>query len=280
MELWQKQMLRSLFHYSVAQMDTERGFMVKHEHVPARLYKYRQFKEEHIEALEQDVLWVSSPDRLNDPFEAWVRFDADRFIVEDVAGNELAAILEEMSRVQASGEHWHEPMPKQPIPSGEWRRQRYAEFLRDSDMPQKELFAAAIEEWTRQQAEAQIKRMSDLFRVGFSVLSLSATATSKLLWAHYANSHTGFAIEYDFSALPYADLRRRLCFPVFYTKKLRDATRYLAYPSKPRNNLFGQFMCLIRKTNGATSKSGALFKRWVRTMRTSRCPCRSRRRSC
>lgn len=247
MDLWQKQMIRSLFHYSTVHMDIERAFMVKHQHVPAHLYKYRQFKKEHLEALEQGVLWVSSPDRLNDTFEAWVRFDADRLIMDDVSGDEFVSVVKEIGRVQEEGGYWQAPTPKNPITSGEWRRKRYDEFLRDTNMPKKEEFAQAVEAFSKKQAEAQIKAMTDSFRAGFSVLSLSATATSKVLWAHYAHSHTGFAIEYDFAALPYSDLRRRLCFPVFYTKKLRDATRYIANQSKPHNNLFGQFMCLIKE---------------------------------
>lgn len=40
MELWQKQLIRGLFHYSTEHMDIERAFLVKHPHVPDRLYKY------------------------------------------------------------------------------------------------------------------------------------------------------------------------------------------------------------------------------------------------
>ena len=75
-----------------------------------------------------------------------------------------------------------------------------------------------------------------------------------MLWAHYADSHKGFAIEYDFAALTYQDLRRRLCFPVFYTKKLRDATRHLAKLGVSINNLFGEYMCLIKEHDWSYEK--------------------------
>ena len=55
----------------------------------------------------------------------------------------------------------------------------------------------------------------------------------------------GFSIEYDFSKLPYGDLRRRLCFPVFYVSKVRDASRYIFRADvRDFNNLFGQFLAL------------------------------------
>jgi hypothetical protein len=85
--------------------------------------------------------------------------------------------------------------------------------------------------------------MTEQLRRGFSVLSLSENPVSKLMWSHYSDSHRGFCIEYNFAKLPYDDLRRRLCFPVFYTHKLRDATRYMAKTDFiDYNNLFGQFM--------------------------------------
>jgi hypothetical protein len=83
MELWKKQLVRSLFHYSPEFMNIERAFMVKHPHVPQRLYKYRQFSDNHLDAFKKNVLWLSSPDRLNDPYEGRVSFNVDRFIVDD-----------------------------------------------------------------------------------------------------------------------------------------------------------------------------------------------------
>lgn len=251
MELWQKQLVRSLFHYSTRHMDIERAFMVKHPHVPLRLYKYREFSDRHVDALKKDILWVSSPDKLNDPYEAQVSFDVDRFIVEDQSVEEFLADSREARRAMEAGEDWHPQRPAHPIRAGDWRRKTVAALLQSSDLPNQAAFASIVEEWSKEQAQARVRSMSEQFRRGFSVLSLSATANNKLLWAHYSNSHKGFAIEYDFGALPYDDLRRRLCFPVFYTNKLRDATRYLANPGTPFNNLFGQYMCLVKQNDWA-----------------------------
>lgn len=254
MELWQKQLVRSLFHYSTKRMDIERAFLVKHPHVPAHLYKYRQFTEYHLDALKKDVLWLSSPDWLNDPYEAQVSFDVDRVIVEDQSVDDFLKEGRKAQRAIEAGEDWRPGELARPIDAGDWRRRMVSTILQSSDLPDKEAFAAIVEEWSKEQALAHVKSMSQQFRKGFSVLSLSATANNKLLWAHYSNSHKGFAIEYDFASLPYGDLRRRLCFPVFYTTKLRDATRYLAKPGKPFNNLFGQYICLVKQDDWAYEK--------------------------
>ena len=248
MELWQKQLIRSLFHYSAKRMNIELAFIVKHPHLPARLYKYRQFTPNHLDALSKNVLWMSSPDRFNDPYDAAVSFDTDRFLIEEQSVHDFIASAKEMDRVLKAGGTWQPKKLVHPVQQGTWRQRIMTELLADANIPHKEEFARAISEFMKKQAEDGVKRMSDWFRQGFSVLSLSENVSSTLMWSHYSDSHRGFVIEYDFASLGYGDLRRRLCFPVFYTKKLRDATRYMARSDMTDyNNLFGQYMCLIKQ---------------------------------
>jgi hypothetical protein len=250
MELWQKQLIRKLFHYSAKHMDIEGAFLAKHPHVPSKLYKYRQFSDSHIDALEKGVLWSSSPDRLNDPYEAAVRFDSDRFLMEDLSPDEFVQVVKGISKKADAGESWEQPAPSRPIRSGDWMARNIKQFLDTTDMAHKAAFVSAMQQFSKDQMTAGVQRMTDLFRQGFSVLSLSATPVSELLWSHYSNSHTGFVVEYDFAALAYGDLRRRLCFPVFYTKKLRDATLYMARRDTANfNNLFGQYMLLMKQAS-------------------------------
>lgn len=52
------------------------------------------------------------------------------------------------------------------------------------------------------------------------IYSLSKTPVDELLWAHYANSHKGFCIEYDLDVLLSTDRKNILhSFPVKYSKK-------------------------------------------------------------
>lgn len=52
------------------------------------------------------------------------------------------------------------------------------------------------------------------------IYSLSKTPLDKLLWAHYANSHKGFCIEYDLDILLKNDGKNHIySFPVSYSKK-------------------------------------------------------------
>ena len=249
LEHWQRQLIRSLFHYSSKRMNIERSFMVKHPHVPDRLYKYRQFTANHLDALNKNILWISSPDRFDDPNDAAVSFDTDRFFVEEQSVQDFIASSKEFECTVNAGGNWQPKKLICPVQQGEWRRKMIINLLKGEDLPDKDKFVRFIEEFMKKQAAEGVKRMSDGFRQGFSVLSLSENYSSNLMWSHYSESHRGFVIEYDFSKLHYSDLRRRLCFPVFYTKKLRDATRYLARTDMSDfNNLFGQYMCLIKQS--------------------------------
>jgi len=223
--------------------------MVKHPHVPDRLYKYRKFSPEHLDALKRNVLWISSPNQFNDPNDSAVSFDPDRFFMEDQSIEEFVSSFKDFERTVNAGGNFQFKKLVRPVQQGEWRRKVITELLADIDHQNKEKIINYLDKFINTINADSVKKMSDAIRQGFSVLSLSETQLSNLMWSHYSNSHKGFVIEYDFSKLHYNDLRRRLCFPVFYTKKFRDATRYLAHRDMCEfNNLFGQYMCLMKQS--------------------------------
>lgn len=51
-----------------------------------------------------------------------------------------------------------------------------------------------------------------------------------LMWAHYADSHKGICIEYDYDKIPKEI--KRLIFSIIYKEKRYDATQLLAYHNK------------------------------------------------
>jgi hypothetical protein len=255
MERWQRQFIRYLFPYSASRMQIEPAFVVKHPHVPRLLNKYREFKPSHLDALKRGVLYMSSPDRFNDPFDTTVFFDPQRFIIEDLPVQEFLDRIGDIQRDIRSGTSWLPKAIKNPVRQGDWIRRVMTDILKDAPVDQRDVLVAVAEEWRRKQSEELRRRMRTIFREGFSVLSLSANPTSILMWSHYSNSHQGFCIEYDFGSLPPDDLRRRLCFPVLYRGKMTDATRYMANTGATDfNNLFGQYLCLLKSTDWAYEK--------------------------
>jgi hypothetical protein len=115
MEKWKRQFIRYLFHYSMPRVKMEAAFIVKHPHIPSALYKYRDFRDKHKDALSKGVLWRSSPDRMNDPYDSAVYFDQSRFLIQDWTLHEFMTAVEEMKRAEARGDRWTPPPITNPI---------------------------------------------------------------------------------------------------------------------------------------------------------------------
>jgi hypothetical protein len=177
-------------------MNIERAFIIKHPHVPEKLYKYRQFTANHIDALTKGVLWMSSPDRFNDPYEAAVHFDPDRLLVENRSVEDTIEVAEELDSIVKAGGTWQPKKLVHPIQLGEWRRKNTAELLRDFAIPDKDALAKAAEECFKKGADDSVKRMSDRFRQGFSAISLSENCSSTLMWSSSIPSFSGVAFSY------------------------------------------------------------------------------------
>ena len=255
MEKWKRELIRYLFHYSARRQIIEAAMTVKHPHIPSALYKYRFFKDQHKDALSNGVLWGASPDRMNDPYDAAVYFDQNRMLVEDQTPEEFMDSMESMKRALAAGILWIPKPIRQPIQQRACREKLIAEALKDRPKDFQDAFSRATDNWFEMQNEKAVQATTKWFRAGYSVLSLCENATSVLMWSHYSANHKGFCIEYDLSALSGRDPLRRSCYPVFYRKKLTDATRYLARRDvADYNNLFGVYICLLKSDEWSYEK--------------------------
>jgi hypothetical protein len=259
MEKWKRELIRYLFHYSARRLNEEAAFTVKHPYVPPALHKYRRFSDQHKGALTNGVLWRCSPDKFTDPYDSIVYFDQTRFWVEDQSAEDFIASMEEMTRTLGSGAKWLPKPIQNPVQQRDWRRRVNASLLKHRPAHERQAMLDAIDRWFDIQGEQAVRFVSKRARAGLSVLSLCENATSVLMWSHYSDGHKGFCIEYDLSTLRGDDLRRRQCFPVFYRRKLTDATRYLARQDFHNyNNLFGIYMCLLKSDEWAYEREWRL----------------------
>jgi hypothetical protein len=86
----------------------------------------------------------------------------------------------------------------------------------------------------REWLEVQLRAWEEKFKEALSathkdslkVCSFSETQYSIIMWSHYADQHRGFCIEYETESLPPEHLLLRMLYPVIYSKKLFDGTKY------------------------------------------------------
>lgn len=254
MERWQSQFIKMLFHYDARRLNIERAYRLKHPNVPTSLYKYRSFCDTHKSAFLTGELWTSSADRLNDPYEWGAFFRPDAMIVEDLSRNELDARIADLQNNRTTAKNYLDADIQNPTTSKQFMSKIMDGALKDH--PHEKEMRMVFQQVEKSFNEDLMNEMSDAMRQHVSVLSLSATYESTLMWSHYSNSHTGFVIKYDFGALEYSDLRRRLCCPVFYSTKQRDITYHLIKrPGSPKfNNLFGSYIALVKQAEWAYEK--------------------------
>jgi hypothetical protein len=137
---------------------------------------------------------------------------------------QMLGVFDEIERNARSGVPWRPRPIKKGIRQREWIRKVMADLLKDERLDARDALVAAAQGLFEQQSAEMRRRMREVLRSGYSVLSLSANPSSILMWSHYSNAHQGFCIEYDFGSLPADDPRRRMCFPVLYRLKMRDAS--------------------------------------------------------
>ena len=194
MESWQRQFIRYLFPYSASRLQIERAFIAKHPHIPRFLYKYQEFKDTHMDALENGVLYMSSPDRFNDPFDTTIFYDPDRFLIEDKSVEDSLAEVAKLRDNSSSSPSWSQQPLKRPIQAREWRRKIVDEVLAQEPSDIRAKAVAIFEDVQRKISDEMVRQMSDHFRSNYSVLSLSADPASILMWSHYSGSHRGFCV--------------------------------------------------------------------------------------
>lgn len=179
------------------------------------LYKYRPCESHHIRCLNDDTLWFSTADQLNDPFDCLVRLPE---VLDQTDLDEIRARLAEaqpfcltLDSSQAVAEYIGAVSEMPPlVPLGlmatQLAHERLLSHIREinaeSDQWIGELFVMA-----REVAEAVLHNTT--------VFCLCEPRDHQLMWAHYAASHTGFCTGY---VSPIGIDSPRLIHKVTYTK--------------------------------------------------------------
>lgn len=123
------------------------------------LYKYRGFNEYSLQALINEVAWFSKPISFNDPFDCGIQIDEGK--MEESVRN---AVQEAYLKVGKS---------KESIPESEFQ-------IKEED----------------KQAFNEFKESIHKLIQSVGIFSMSRVNDDILMWAHYADSHRGFCIEY------------------------------------------------------------------------------------
>lgn len=196
------------------------------EMMPKRLFRYRAFNDRSVVAFQNDVIYAVTADKFNDPYDTLVRYDlegVERW-VNTVMNTET---LGQMKTWFAQG--WNLPNEVNHILTSEI-----------TDVVKMALSSIEDIKDFEERIEETRKRMISMIETYFPILSetakrysaiacFSENVDSILMWSHYADSHKGFALEYDFRPTLERPIKNVGLFPVVYSQERFDISDYIAW---------------------------------------------------
>lgn len=208
-------------------------------HLPSRLFRYRDCSEMNIDAFNEDKLYAVTPDNFNDPYDSLFRYDKDKLRESALSCMTKEYIASARNYLQSGGdfpEVLHVILPEELLDS--FRKNllnvddEAIDAIEKNIGPAKEYIGNSIDRLT-DEAVKTVKQLA-------YIACFSETVRSVTMWSHYADSHKGFALEYDTSVF---QLKCQSCdkikqcnhaavcniYPVVYDRQRYDATDYLAW---------------------------------------------------
>jgi hypothetical protein len=199
------------------------------DNVPSELYRYCSINEYTIKNIEENVLWLSKPNDLNDPYDslAQLNFQTARFHIENVILGLLMG-LKDKKAIQQIKDY----IIVNDIVSGRIDSDRYNNVISKlneimSIMIEDDfnLLQKAVKSLRYDYKHALLGDINNIFYESLKIVCFSETMDNILMWGHYCDSQTGICIEYDFKSFTKKIEENELeLLPVVYK---RDPTEYI-----------------------------------------------------
>lgn len=182
---------------------------LREQNLPKSLFRYRPCSEQNFQTLERGTVWLSPPDKQNDPHDSRL----------SLVGGALNSLFQSvwptllgLSRSELEEAELAEDFSERCI---EILNTKYRDV--STSQTRKVISAMAINFH-----EVVIGRSRALALVPsqFQKISCFTTdVTSSQMWAYYAGGHTGYCIEYPYEGMQMSDFCARWLYPVIYSDK-------------------------------------------------------------
>lgn len=210
-----------------------------HSIIPQKLFRYRSCSEEQFDALNNDIIYASTADKFNDPYDCLIRVDK-KFVMDSVSNGASKSYIRSLRDMLNSGKPWPYPLSEM---FGDVLSKAISDVLTqlsDEDLESFEEAFAAIRPSLYRDVESIVENAVKYMRQQTHVACFSETIKSVTMWSHYAESHKGFALEYDMREyMTQCDKceKKQECpnkvftnlYPVIYSRKRYDATNFVDY---------------------------------------------------
>lgn len=211
------------------------------KNIPSRIFRYRKCNEASLNALLENKLFFSTPNMFNDPYDCLVYFDLNKIKSEiETIGNattkrQLINIILEAKRTGQIPPQLSETFVNTLISLNDDVIEKVIESRDDA------FFEEVRKEYLKNLQTTE--RLLSIYHNKIArIACLAEEKDNILMWSHYADSHSGFVIEYDTKSLYTTcpncpegrtqfncnDWKVTGLFPILYTDQRYDATQYLS----------------------------------------------------
>lgn len=194
--------------------------------MPDSLFRFRKYNNDSIDAFKNDIIYAVTADKFNDPYDTLARYD-----IEEIK-NAMSSImncdaLEQLKEWFKQGNDFPEHI-KESLPTGMAEAIKTKLISLDS--------VKTIENRILEIKEQMISSIETLFPVlaetskrFITIACFCESVLPVLMWSHYADSHQGFALEYNFRPTLEHPMNHVGLFPVIYENERADVSSYIAW---------------------------------------------------
>lgn len=166
------------------------------DNMPDKMFRYRSFNCRNYKAFCKNEVFAQSPSYYNDPYDSFVCYGRDVIIEAMEHGASMDGVWAIKQHLDKGGEL---PIDLQEI-LGQKGSQEYKRRLKNSSRTQLKKVLSHI----KSSIPPYLKNADDIMQSATmkiqdnaAILCFSETVQSILMWSHYADSHKGYALEYD-----------------------------------------------------------------------------------
>ncbi len=212
-----------------------------HENKPKSLFHYRKCTEYTIDAFRESKIYFNTANYFNDPYDCLVYCDSNK-IYTQISNMTTSPNIEILQKNVNSASF----LETRPVQMSKEMAEQILDCLKGKDL---QPFVNNIpdESWKRLDnlltyiAKMIFDNYSNYYQMEMPLACLSEKYNNVLMWAHYADNHKGFVIEYDSDTLKTdcehcpqgknylncPDWKEVVLLPILYTNQRYDATEYI-----------------------------------------------------
>lgn len=208
--------------------------------LPSRLYRFRKCSERNFDAFYKNQIWVSRGSDVNDDYDTSLYYDDKK--IKDW----LKILCDDQSHMKIFNYFKNtKDVPeflKLFCLAPEKEIEKRFDAVKQLSYEDVKKFVLGFQEYIQNNLSEKLKHITLLIQQGVKFACFSENINSVMMWGHYADSNTGFALGYDFKQGRLNDCIEccklgvecfypMLChiYPIIYKNKRYDATEYAIY---------------------------------------------------